>query len=251
MNFSLLQSALRELRHLAGLGRTWAVLLGMGLVAGLVGPFGTFDMPLAARLAYWLAVVVGTAAMGILATGMIERLIGPSMAKLPAAGTAGAIAGLPIALVVVVINLFAFGPEMRAIDVVTLIAYCVPIAAAVTLIVELVRPMEQGAERTPALLARLPRQQRGRLIHLEATDHYVAVTTDKGRSLLLMRLSDAMREVEPTPGLQVHRSHWVALEAVRGSEKRSGKPELELETGTRVPVSRGYLPAVRAAGFSL
>lgn len=75
------------------------------------------------------------------------------------------------------------------------------------------------------------------------------VTTARGRSLLLMRLSDAIREGQPTPALQVHRSHWVALAAVRRATRRNGKPVLELETGVEVPVSRSYLPVVREAGL--
>ena len=41
-------------------------------------------------------------------------------------------------------------------------------------------------------------------------DHYVRVFTDAGESLILLRLSDAMAEVRDVPGLQIHRSHWVA-----------------------------------------
>nr|WP_282558860.1 LytTR family DNA-binding domain-containing protein [Devosia litorisediminis] len=90
---------------------------------------------------------------------------------------------------------------------------------------------------------------RGRLLHLAVADHYVDVTTDKGHELVLMRLSDAIAETAPQPGLQVHRSHWVALNGVKRGLRQSGKPMLELENGTLVPVSRSYLPAARAAGL--
>lgn len=80
-------------------------------------------------------------------------------------------------------------------------------------------------------------------------DHYVDVTTDQGHALVLTRLSDAMRETAPIQGLQVHRSHWVALDAVRRTTRQAGKPMLELENGTLVPVSRSFLPAARAAGL--
>src|SRR5690606_35602655 len=99
----------------------------------------------------------------------------------------------------------------------------------------------------PALLDRLPRPQRGRLIHLAVSDHYVDVTTDKGTSLVLMRLADAIRETAPIAGMQVHRSHWVALDAVTRGTRQKGKPVLELENGARVPVSRTYIEAARAA----
>ena len=101
----------------------------------------------------------------------------------------------------------------------------------------------------PALLERLPRPLRGPLWRISVADHYVEVTTDKGSSLVLMRLSDAIKEVAPTAGLQVHRSHWVALDAVRRGTRQNGRPALELVDGSVVPVSRTYLVAVRAAGF--
>ena len=111
------------------------------------------------------------------------------------------------------------------------------------------RPQVAVAQAEPALLDRLPRQQRGRLIHIAVSDHYVDVTTDKGTTLVLMRLSDAMRETAPVAGMQVHRSHWVALDAVRHGIRQGGKPVLELENGILVPVSRSFIEAVKAAGL--
>lgn len=256
MNAEPLQSTLREMQRLAREPRSWAVLAGLSVVVGLVGPFGTFAMPMAARLAYWAVVVVTTGAVGTFAAGLGERLLLPRLPGWLAMGLAGAAAGIPVALTVAGFNLLAYGRNFEAIDLGTLIAYCAPICAAVTLLAGVMAPpadtQDTGAEQeatAPAIVERLPLPQRGRLIHIAVADHYVEVTTDRGRALLLMRLSDAIREAQPTPGLQVHRSHWVALAAVRRATRRNGKPVLELETGAEVPVSRSYLPAVREAGL--
>ncbi len=53
-------------------------------------------------------------------------------------------------------------------------------------------------------------------LELSGSDHDVQIVTTKGREmvlmrLVLMRLGDAIREVGATQGLQVHRSHCVAL----------------------------------------
>ena len=45
--------------------------------------------------------------------------------------------------------------------------------------------------------------------------NYVEVWTERGTHLVLMRLSDAIRETAGENGLQIHRSHWVALGAVK------------------------------------
>jgi DNA-binding LytR/AlgR family response regulator len=101
------------------------------------------------------------------------------------------------------------------------------------------------------LLARLPPAKRGRLLHLRVEDHYVEVTTDRGSALVLLRLSDAVAETAGVPGLQVHRSHWVALDAVARAGREGGRPALVLRTGTVVLVSRSFLPAARAAGLGV
>ena len=96
-------------------------------------------------------------------------------------------------------------------------------------------PLAGAGQLIPAaLLARLPHGTRGKLLHLAVADHPVDVTTDRGHALVLIRLSDAIAETAPTPGLQVHRSHWVALDAVRGT-RQVGKPVLHLQNGTVSP----------------
>ena len=232
------------------------MLLVLGLVVGLVGPFGTFEtMAMVPRLAYWMAIVVGTSALGAFVAGLAERVLPRSWPPLAIGALAGAAAGPAIALFVLLLNIATFGPGVTPIGFLTLLLYCTLISAAVTALSALfapaanVRAADAVSAAEPALLQRLPRPQRGRLIHIAVSDHYVDVTTDKGTSLVLMRLSDAIRETAPVPGLQVHRSHWVALDAVRRGTRREGKPVLELENGTIVPVSRSYLDAVRAAGL--
>jgi len=255
VNDSPLQSTLREMQGLSRDGRAWIVLVILSLVVGLIGPFGTYQaMGVAPRLAYWTAIVISTAAVGTLGANFFEHLLEPRLNRFFAAPLAGALAGPFIAAVVAAINVAVFGPGASAIDLVTLGLYCALISAAVALtsVVLANNPSrgDQAAEAaSPALLERLPRDRRGRLLHLAVSDHYVDVTTEKGTTLVLIRLSDAIREAAPTPGLQVHRSHWVALDAVRRGIRQAGKPMLELETGVTVPVSRTYLDAVRAAGL--
>lgn len=256
MNDNPLQSTLREMQGLLRDPRSWAVLVVLSLVVGLVGPFGTFEaIALLPRLAYWSAIVVGTAAAGTLVASIVERLLRPKLPVWLAALLAGAAAGPAIAGVVAVLNWGTFGPGRSVIDLVTLLVYCTLISMAVTVLSAVLgaRPAAATAPvpktADPVLLDRLPRPQRGRLLHIAVSDHYVDVTTDRGTTLVLMRLSDAIRETSPVAGLQVHRSHWVALDAVRRSLRQSGKPMLELENGTLVPVSRSYAPAAKASGL--
>ncbi len=101
----------------------------------------------------------------------------------------------------------------------------------------------------PRLLQRLPKGHHGDIWHLQSRDHYVHVTTSKGSHQVLIRLADAMAELDGVQGMQVHRSHWVAEDAVTDARKLTSKAELTLRNGAVVPVSRTYLSDVEDAGF--
>ena len=55
------------------------------------------------------------------------------------------------------------------------------------------------------------------------SDHYTEVLTAGGRELLLLRFSDALKEVGDTPGIRLHRSHWIADSHVAGIGQRDGR----------------------------
>ncbi|MGB0902890.1 LytTR family DNA-binding domain-containing protein [Halocynthiibacter sp.] len=99
------------------------------------------------------------------------------------------------------------------------------------------------------LLLRLSEEMRGTLIRVSVQDHLVEVYTDKGMSRLRMRLRDALKEIPEDLGLTVHRSHWVSRDQVRQGQKSGGKITLQLEDGSRVPVSRSCEAKVRAEGW--
>lgn len=101
----------------------------------------------------------------------------------------------------------------------------------------------------PRLLERLPESRWGNVIRLSSNDHRVQVVTDKGTETILMRFADALAELEGIDGVRVHRSHWVARQAVLGQARENGRIFLTLIDGTRVPVSRGYMDAARQAGL--
>lgn len=97
---------------------------------------------------------------------------------------------------------------------------------------------------------RLPPKLKGAVIHaVEAQDHYLKLHTSKGTDLILMRLSDALAELEGIEGAQVHRSWWVARAAVASAMRGEGRARLQLVNGMEVPVSRTFARALREAGW--
>ena len=101
----------------------------------------------------------------------------------------------------------------------------------------------------PTILDRIPLDKRGPLVALSVEDHYVRVQTVKGEELILMRLSDAIKEVGMILGAKVHRSHWVAFEHVTAARREADRAILTLTTGRDIPVSRANLAKIKEAGL--
>lgn len=259
-----LQLALREM-HAVSTARYQRIgmLLAVVLLA-VSGPFGTFQsFNLGQRLAYWASMVIACYLVGQgAATFFIEVLRPQITQKWPRAIVAGLLASLPVTIAVLLINGIAYQHmgvvESLNIWLYTTIITLVVVIALVTVddLMANALPSEPpavvptpGSAMLPPILERVPLPQRGRLLALMVEDHYVDIVTDKGKTLVLMRLADAIREAAGTEGLQIHRSHWVATGAVVKSHRSDGKLSLELSNGMRLPVSRGYLPAVRQVGL--
>ena len=67
-----------------------------------------------------------------------------------------------------------------------------------------------------------------------------------GKSLLLMRLTDAINELGDLRGARVHRSHWVSLRHLVDIKKDGRKTVAVLTDDRKIPISNPYLDDVRA-----
>ena len=110
------------------------------------------------------------------------------------------------------------------------------------------RPMS-GPSTTPKLLARLSPRLGHDVLALQGEDHYVRVHTTLGSELLLMRLGDAVEELGGMAGERVHRSWWVAREAVAEARMNGRRACLTLSNGVEAPVSREATSRLRRAGW--
>lgn len=250
-------SALRELRtHLAA-PRTLAILAGAGLILGLAAPFDTDSLlGLPGRIAYWTAVAAVTWSIGYLVDTALSPVLRRRGIARPLRVLAdGLVTGALITLAVAALNRLAFGTApATATEWAVFAATLTAIATIVTAIGAVMSPPEPapvppGQSGPPPILTRLPQQKRGSLLSLSAEDHYVRVRTTGGEELVLMRLADAIAETPPVEGLRVHRSHWVAIAAVRTARRTGDRALLTLGDGAEIPVSRANLPRLRERGM--
>ncbi len=76
-------------------------------------------------------------------------------------------------------------------------------------------------------------------------DHYINVKTKETELLIRARMSDLVAQLSCRNGIQPHRSHWVAREAVVEMESFEGHKRLKLTDGTYIPIARGRISAVQ------
>jgi len=112
-------------------------------------------------------------------------------------------------------------------------------------------PLDQPAPppHRPRLRARLSANFTGEILALESEDHYVRVHGSRGSELLLIRLRDAIAEMDGLPGEQTHRSWWVARDAVEGVHPRGRGCEINLTNGERALVARDSMERLTRSRF--
>ena len=97
------------------------------------------------------------------------------------------------------------------------------------------------------LMQKLPPHVGKAIISLKAQEHYTEVTTRQGSALVYMRFSDAVALLgTAVAGAQIHRSHWVARDAVERVEREDGKLVIHLANGETLPVGRTYQHQARS-----
>ncbi len=240
------------LRRMHGAFTAPKVLGGLAIAAvllGVSGPFQTFEaFALPFRLTYWLVICTLTFAAGFSAGTYVELALEQRLSEGPRFVVSSFATAIAVVATVFLVNLFSAQTTLLS-PVATLLlgGYVAIISFAVSAAFKLFGSKPAPAKAEARLLARLPLEKRAPLISLSVQDHYTEVSTLKGSHLVLIRLSDAMAEAGE--GLQIHRSHWVSLKAIAKVERIQGKVILTTASGAELPVSRSYLPAVKAAGL--
>lgn len=232
------------------------MLACVGLLMAELGPYRTLDAPQPLRTAYWLLAVMGAGLLGIAADRALARRVPGFWARIAVVSLA---ITPPVTLYVYGLNavmldlprrwwlLPQLGWQVLVVMLLLTTLRALLWRRVVTTRTLVVPPLPE-AEREFRL--RLSAKRRGsRLIALEAEDHYVRVHTDAGSELVPMRFSEAVEELSRAYGYRVHRSWWVAADAIEGVRWTRGGGEARLAGGIVAPVSRACAPTLKSAGW--
>ena len=218
-----------------------------GLVLAILAPLGTDQFSVLVRLVFW----IGLCFVGGLGAGLADLIfarIGIKPGPWLCAFAQSITSTLAVFSLMLLMEL-NLGGTLEKSSVLSILFYVWVISAAISTIGALIRISRASAIQevdTPLLFGRLPPQLRSADIYaLAAEDHYVRVITSKGDELILMRLSDAIKETEPLKGLSPHRSWWVSEAGIA----KMGKSEILLHSHHTVPISRSGKKLVREAGW--
>lgn len=236
------------------------VLIAIGLLMGFLGPFGSDAIPGVDRYLYWMICMVGGGLIGIVLDDLLGRRIANTWVRVAAVSI---VMTPPVSLLVMSTEHLLMGGRVDAEGFMRLIWQVWPISLAVMATRTLVWRRTPARIETRTVVAaplpeaeavfrrRLSARRRGaRLIAVEAHDHYLKVHTDVGSELITLRFADALEELALAHGWRVHRSWWVAADAVEAVRWRRGAGEIRLLGGLMAPVSRTYAPVLKGTGWT-
>jgi DNA-binding LytR/AlgR family response regulator len=244
---------------------TWAAVRRSLLISGaigvflsFVGAFGSSGMPFLIRTPFMVGLSWVGAAMGIVAFRLAVRMRWTRGNRLLQGAVAALMMTLPMGMVVWAASHAIAGAEAPLRAIPNYLGVTFVMCQAMTLFVVFMNMRSSQATAAHAALAppqpkfleRLPLKLRGAEVWaVEAEDHYLRLHTSKGQDLILLRLADAVDELAGIEGAQVHRSWWVARDAIADARRGDGRATLVLKDGSEVPVSRTYAKIIRDLGW--
>ena len=229
----------------------------------LAGPFGTFvTLDMLERAAYWYTLVGISILLGIVIRRAVDQNW-PTRSFCFRANLTAAVFTFLFTPCIILMNVSMVGDEKVSTGIPIWMMYIavgiVPVSVNAMLffmlkfrpIVPFGAPVDyvEATSERPRLFERLSDDLGEELIRMSVQDHFVHVHLVGGYERLRMRFGDAVQEVKGVSGMQVHRSHWVAEDAVEGYVQVGGRVSLCLSDGSEVPVSRNYRQHVEDAGF--
>jgi hypothetical protein len=238
--------------------RNLLIAAAAGVFLALIGALETSAALLPTRLLYWVPIMTAGGLLGHFMAMLVNRFSSADRNPWLFGAILAVILTIPATFLVWGWTALFF-PAVRRLEALPGFALNVLlISAAMTAITTIANrpgrithaPPAGAAPRPVRFLDRLPPKLRGAALHaVSAEDHYLRLHTSKGSDLILMRMSDALAELEGLEGAQTHRSWWMARGAVERTRRDGDRLMLVLKGGVQAPVSRPNVRPLREAGW--
>lgn len=233
---------------------TFAAVLGV--VLGIVGPFGSyFNGATLIRVLYWVGILLtGAVFAGLLVPWLTRAGLRIGMPWWFALAVAVLVTAVPTGADSWVIGHWLWSWQVARVTVADWYSQTVMVLAGIVglwMVLELAASSLRGERHAPAagLAASPAAAPTGPVLCLQMEDHYVRLHRRTGSNLELMTLQEAIERYGRAAGLQVHRSWWIAADAVEAAERDGRNWRLRLSNGLRVPVARNRIVEARARGW--
>ncbi len=244
-------------------------VLAAGTFLGFLGPFSTYELMPAARYGYWIGLTCLAYVLirPVLSWGRrLARWANLSLWVGELLTSAFAALLLSIAISLVIADL-QFAAALRQADLPLIFLQVWAIGLLIYLGIRHVlrtalsgesnqASTEAGIDDTsvpgapPAFLEGLPIRSVEELICLRMEDHYVRAYYAGGSQLFLMRLGDAVAQLDQVDGARVGRSWWVPKSAVKRIYGSGRSRRIELVNGLVVPVARSRVTHLKILGWT-
>lgn len=225
---------------------TRAVVFGWAatsLVVAISGPFGTFvTRSFLWRLAYWGG-LIAVAIVLAMALRVIFRAWFKNRSEVLEDFSVAASLSVIFGSGVVLLNRSLAQSDA---DMVMDVTGTIAVTFAISVSIIFLRRWMQGPlyAMRPArdrLLDRINAPAGVRLARVSSDNHHIRITTDDGEEFrILMRLRDALAEIDVEPGVSIHRSHWLALYQIAAVENHDGREVVLMLCGDAVPIGPKY-----------
>lgn len=253
------------------------MMVGAGAILGILTPYETSNIPnILGQFAYWIGLLV----FADIISGRLASKIFPFLVQKQLNPTVGlccfsAVLSIPLFMAVIATDIVVGGLfiEPQDFNLINLLKYfsnikygvagyflwfgqvwliSFLIIGSVSLLHEKITKADKASKTPPAgqlFVNRLPGHLGTHLIALSMEDHYVRAYTENGDTLILMRMADALKELGDYPGIQLHRSWWAAVDAIKKVRREKRKYTVELSNGLQAPVSQTHVEKLKQAGF--
>ncbi|HEY9219110.1 MAG TPA: LytTR family DNA-binding domain-containing protein [Phenylobacterium sp.] len=233
--------------------RGLAISLAVALFLAYAGAFGTGEAPAVRRYTYWIMLLTIGALWGPLVSRSFFSKRGERSRLWLRVGLLSLVMAVSLTGVVTLANQLVLGVALPLSAIPTVFVAVLLVSALLStlnVLIEIPRGETAAGPEPAKFLERLPLKLRGAEVWaVESEDHYLRLHTSKGQDLILMRLADAVAELQGIEGDQVHRSWWVARDAIVGARRGDGRATLTLKDGSEVPVSRTHAGKLRERGW--